>query len=82
MRMVLVTDSSNIAAVGYDSQRELMRIRFRDGSEYEYSNVDDVTFAELVGAPSIGVHFAAHIRKNPNFPCWRKRRPRTRAAAS
>lgn len=81
--MALVTDSSNVMAVGYAPAREILRMRFRDGSEYEYSNVSADTYAELMGAPSIGVHFAATIRgKHDLYPCERKRRPRTRATAS
>jgi hypothetical protein len=78
--MCAVPDSTNIAAVGYDVDRELMRVRFRDGSEYDYSSVSSGVYAELIGAPSIGVHFAANIRGK--FESVRRRRPRTRAHAS
>lgn len=80
IRMLSVPDSTNIAAVGYDRERELMRVRFRDGSEYDYPNVKAGKYAELVGAPSIGAHFAAHIRGK--LESTRRRRPRARAHAS
>lgn len=80
IRMCVVTDSTNIAAVGYAPKRKLMRVRFRDGSEYEYRSIDEGTYAALISAESIGVHFAANIRGK--FKATRKRRPRARAHAS
>jgi hypothetical protein len=78
--MSVIPDSTNIAAVGYAPKRKLMRVRFRDGSEYEYTKVDAHTYAALMSAASIGVHFAAEIRGK--FTSERVRRPRARAHAS
>lgn len=80
IRLLVVTDSTNIAAVGYDKQREKLRVRFRDGSEYDYAKVSARTYAELVGAASIGLHFREHIRSS--YPCERRRKPRAHAHAS
>lgn len=80
IRMLLVTDSSNVMAVGYDRELCLLRVRFRDGSEYDYSDVGSAVYTKLIAAPSIGVHFAAHIRGG--YKCERTRRPRARATAS
>ena len=80
IRMCVVTDSTNIAAVGYAPKHKLLRVRFRDGSEYEYKRVEADTYAQLIGAESIGMHFAAEIRGQ--FTTQRKRKPRRRAHAS
>jgi hypothetical protein len=80
IRMLAVPDSTNLDAVGYDKQHEKLRVRFRDGAVYDYANVSSRRWAELVGAESIGTHFAAHIRHK--FPSLRRRRPRARAHAS
>lgn len=80
IRMCVVTDSTNIAAVGYAPKRRLLRVRFRDGSEYEYNGIQAATYATLISSKSIGEHFAAEIRGK--FTATRKRRPRTRAHAS
>lgn len=80
MRMVIVTDSTNIAAVGYSKSKCVLRVRFRDGSEYEYENVPRTPFLELMDAPSIGVHFAAHIKGQ--YKCWRLNKARARARTS
>jgi hypothetical protein len=60
--MLAVPDSTNIAAIGYDRERAVLRVRFRDGSEYDYADVGEAMYAALVSAPSIGVHNAAHVR--------------------
>lgn len=78
--MCVVTDSTNIAAVGYSPKRKLLRVRFRDGSEYEYERFSADDYAALISAESIGVHFAAEIRGK--FMSSRRRRPRTRAHQS
>ena len=45
-------ESSNIAAIGYES--ETLRVRFKDGKEYEYSCVTSEQHAELMAAESKG----------------------------
>lgn len=78
--MCLVTDSTNIAAVGYSRPHKILRVRFRDGSEYQLSKVGAAAFNGLLEATSIGSHYAKHFRGR--FPTWRVRRPRPRAHAS
>lgn len=80
IRLLIVPDSTNLAAIGYDKQHEKLRVRFTDGSEYDYTKVPARTWTVLVNAESIGVHFAAQIRGK--YPCERRRRPRVRAHAS
>lgn len=80
MRMVVVTDSTNIAAIGYSKSKSVLRARFRDGSEYELEAVPAAMFLKLMDAPSIGEYFAAHIKGQ--FKTWRLNRPRARARTS
>ncbi len=51
MEMVPV-ESSNIAAIGYDAGT--LRVRFKDGAEYEYEGVTEAAHAALMAAPSKG----------------------------
>ena len=46
--------SSNVSAVGYDDETQTMGVRFLNGSEYEYFNVDHDTYTALVNATSVG----------------------------
>jgi len=80
MRMVVVTDSTNIAAVGYSKTKSVLRVRFHDGSEYEYEQVPRTPFLSMMDAPSIGEYFAAHIKGH--YETWRLNKPRAGARTS
>lgn len=57
-------ESSMITHVGYDEGKELLRIRFTKGAEYEYQGVPKVVHDALMKAPSIGSHFHRKIKKS------------------
>ena len=52
--------SSQISAVGHDGGT--LRIRFNNGSEYDYSGVTQDDYDKLMSAESIGAHFGKSIR--------------------
>lgn len=54
--------SSNIAAVGYDPERHVLRVQFKNASAYEYHGVDAETHQALLHAPSVGTFFHTHVR--------------------
>jgi hypothetical protein len=54
--------SSNVAAVGYNEQRETLGVRFLNGSEYEYSGVDKDMALALRDATSVGKFLHAFIK--------------------
>lgn len=73
--------SSNIAAIGYDAARELLRVEFLSGSVYQYENVTPADHAALMAASSHGSHFSRYIKAHPDrFPCT-KVDPEAEAAA-
>lgn len=80
MRMVVVTDSTNIAAIGYALDKLVMCVRFRDGSEYEFEGVSQSAYMKLMNAPSIGSHFANEMRGK--YKCWRLKKARPQARTS
>ncbi len=55
-------ESSAIKAVGYDATTQKLRVQFASGQTYEYHDVPPETHEGLMGADSIGSHFAANIR--------------------
>jgi hypothetical protein len=59
-------ESSNIKAIGHDPVTGKMRIEFRDGGLYEYSEVQQNTFHAFLKARSQGGYFHARIRGNFN----------------
>ena len=56
--------SSNIDYVGYDPKTKTMRIRFKDGSLYEYFDVPQHVADELHQPPngSSGQYFHANVK--------------------
>ncbi len=46
--------SSNIAAIGYDAERQMVYVQFLNGSTYAYKGVPEHEFENLRTAPSVG----------------------------
>ena len=66
-----VTDSKAIAELVFDSyNRETLgklTVVFTTGAQYEYRGVEYSDFIDLLGAESIGAHFAkTFIHEHPN----------------
>jgi len=59
----LPVQSSNIASIGHDADRNVLEVEFKDsGRIYEYGNVNVDEAAALLRAKSVGSHFANIIR--------------------
>ena len=58
----VVIASSNIAEVGYDRAKQTLEIMFRDGGVYQYFDVPEQVYQELLGAASHGQYFQASIK--------------------
>ena len=54
--------SSNLAAIGYDSATETLEVEFLNGSVYEYRNVSQSVYDGLMSASSHGSYFNHEIR--------------------
>lgn len=55
-------DSSNIERIGYDSASSTLRIEFKSNSTYDYFNVPEHVFNELMQASSVGGYHAKNIK--------------------
>lgn len=55
--------SNNISHIGYDENARVLKVRFKQGGEYHYSDVPPEVYVNLLTAESIGSHFAKNIRK-------------------
>ena len=47
-------NSSSIAAAGYDRRRHALRLRYLGGGTYDYLDVPEPVFADLIAASSKG----------------------------
>lgn len=61
VKMIKV-DSSIISSIGYDKSNELVYVKFNNGSLYEYKDVPQDMFDNLLNAPSIGSYLHHHFK--------------------
>ncbi len=61
MEMIPIEGSSNIAAIGYAPDVQLLQVRYRDGAQYQWLNVSPEAHAALMAAPSKGAHLVRHF---------------------
>lgn len=62
MRMLIVNESQQIVAVGFDPLASKLRVEFRGGRTYDYLGVTPDVFAAFVSAPSMGSYHARNIK--------------------
>lgn len=54
--------SSNIAAVGYDTENQAVHVQFLNGSTYAYKGVPVHEFENLRTAPSVGSYLNRNFK--------------------
>jgi len=54
--------SSNVAAVGYDSETQTLEIEFNNGGVYQYFDVSQNIYEALISAESVGKFLNGHIK--------------------
>lgn len=57
-------ESSNLASIGYDAENEILEVEFNHGGVYQYFDVPQDVYAELMNADSHGKYFSANIRND------------------
>lgn len=62
MERKTVTGSSQIREIGYNESQQILEIKFRNKSVYQYDNVPTVTYEQLMKAESLGKYFYENIR--------------------
>jgi Leucine-rich repeat (LRR) protein len=60
-------ESSNIEAVGYDSESQTLRVTFNNQKSYDYLGVSEKLHLGLLDSKSKGSYFHTHIR--PHHRC-------------
>ena len=54
--------SSNIASIGYDDSSETLEIEFKNGGIYQYFDVPQRIYNEIMSASSHGEYLAQNIK--------------------
>jgi len=65
MERIPVT-STNIRAIGYDANSEILEVEFNDGRVYQYSGVPQGENDAIMSADSKGKYLNANIK--PRYP--------------
>ena len=55
-------ESSNIESIGYDIDSETLEIEFIKGGLYQYCDVPEYVYGELMSASSHGGYLASNIK--------------------
>ena len=56
--------SSNLASVGYDAATQTLEVEFLSGSKYQYYNVSENMYSQLMEVGSKGRFFHQYIRNS------------------
>jgi len=59
--------SSNVAEVGYDAVTMTIEIAFRNGTVYQYFDIPETVYQELMRANSIGQFLNQSIKNNYRY---------------
>jgi hypothetical protein len=60
-------ESSNISSIGYDLASMTLEVEFTSGQIYQYFNVPEQEYTNLMSAPSTGSHFSHNIKNNYQY---------------
>lgn len=63
-------ESSNLAAIGYDEQDQILEVHFRNGARWRYAEVPLDVYRQMQEARRPGQAFHALVR-NGGFRAWR-----------
>jgi len=54
--------SSNVASVGFDPSTQTLEIEYKNGSVYQYFDVPQAVYDELIRAESVGTFLNAQVK--------------------
>jgi hypothetical protein len=63
----LLVNSSNLVTVGYDSASRVLEVEFQSGNIYQYLDVPEEIYQDLMTADSKGQFFHDNILKEFDF---------------
>lgn len=59
--------SSNVVSVGYDPNTLTLEVEFKGNSVYQYFDVPEAVYQELMQASSIGQYLNANIKQSYRY---------------
>jgi hypothetical protein len=65
--MLKSVSSSCLKATGYNPETETLYVQFISGTIYEYYNVPQIVYDEMLSAPSMGNYLTTKVAKAYNY---------------
>ena len=59
--------SSSVASIGYDPNTMTLEVEFSDGSVYQYFDVPEPVYQDLMSASSVGTYLNRNIKANYRY---------------
>jgi len=59
--------SSNVMSVGYDRNTLTLEVEFKTGSVYQYFDVPEAVYQELMSAASVGTYLNQNIKNSYRY---------------
>ena len=63
----IAVQSRDIAIVGYDPETLMLEITFRGGGVYQYKDVTEAVYQNLLRAESLGTYFNQNIKNSYEY---------------
>jgi hypothetical protein len=63
----LSVDSSNIKSIGYDENRNTLEVEYNGGSVYQYFDVPNKVYQDIISTNSVGRYLYANIKDKYNY---------------
>lgn len=60
-------ESSNLASIGYDAAEQIHEIEFNHGGIYQYYDIPQEEYDELMNEDSHGKYFVNNIKNDYNY---------------
>jgi len=59
--------SSNIASIGYETDSQTLEVEFNNGTIYQYYDVPEHIYDELLSSSSVGSYFNQQVKSNYSY---------------
>ena len=63
----IAVQSSNVAEVGYDPNTMTLEVAFHSGGVYQYFDVPEIVFQEMLRADSVGKFLHAQVKNSYRY---------------
>jgi hypothetical protein len=59
--------SSNVASIGYNAETYVLEVEFSNGHIYQYFDVPQNVYTEIMSAASIGSYLNSYVRREYRY---------------